>query len=106
VGSDVAVPVGARGVSVAVSVGAGVSVGNGEGTKGVEVGNGVKVGKLKLNKGVGLASAPAVGNRLGFGAGVGELREESKLARTEQRQQNISTNKAGRSIFPNCPCRS
>lgn len=106
VGSTVAVAVGTCGVDVAVSVGAGVVVGKGEGTKNVEVGKGVKVGKLKLNKGVGLASAPPVGKRSGLGTTVDGLRDRagSTLIRPKQRQQNISKARPGNSILPSGPC--
>jgi hypothetical protein len=104
VGSNVAVDVGASGVDVAVPVGAGVPVGNGEGTKNVEVGNGVKV--EKLNKEVGVACVAAVGNMFGLGTGVDGLRDraENTLIRTEQRQQDISKARPGKSILLSCPC--
>jgi len=102
VGSAVPVAVGGSCVAVGLPVGRGVSVGNAVG--GGNVGKGVKVGKSKSNKAVGVGWLPGLGKTFGLGSGFGELREGKRLTRTEQRQQNASTSKAGRRILPTCPC--
>ena len=85
-------------------MGRGVSVGNAveEG----KVGNGVNVAKSKLNKAVGVAPIPTLGKTFGPGVMFGELRnpDENKLIRIEQRQQDASRNKDGKSILPVRPC--
>ena len=106
-GIDVNVAVGTRRVGVCVPVGEAVRVGNAEGTKLVRVGKGVNVGKSKLNKEVGVACGPAVpsvGKTLGLGRVLEGLRD-NKGIRTEQRQQNTSTNRAGIRTLTTCPCR-
>lgn len=84
-------------------MGGGVSVGNA--VEGGKVGNGVNVAKSKLNKAVGVAAIPTLGKTFGLGV-IGELRnpDENKLIRIEQRQQDASRNKDGKSILPVRPC--
>ena len=103
-GIDVPVAVGRDGVSVGLHVGAGVRVGNAVGTKDVSVGNGVNVEKSEPNKRVGVACVPSVGKILGLGRALEGLREGSKETRTEQKQQNTSSNSAGTRILTICPC--
>ena len=106
-GIDVPVAVGTNRVGVWVPVGEAVRVGNAVGTKAVCVGNGVNVGKSKLNKGVGVACGPAVpsvGKTLGLGKTLEGLRDGSKGIRTEQRQQNARSNRAGIRTLTTCPC--
>ena len=96
-GIDVPVVVGTRPVGVWVPVGEAVRVGNAVGTKLVSVGNGVNVGKSKLNKGVGVTCGPAVPSVrkiLGLGRALEGLRDNNGI-KTEQRQQNASTNRTG-----------
>jgi len=109
-GIDVPVAVGRDRVGVcgaSVPVGEAVRVGNAVGTKLVRVGNGVNVGKSKLNNGVGVAcgpSVPSVGKTLGLGRALEGSRDRNRGIRTEQRQQNASTNRAGIRILTTCPC--
>jgi len=103
-GIDVPVAVGTNRVGVWVPVGEAVRVGNAVGTKAVCVGNGVNVGKSKLNKGVGVACVPSVRKTLGLGRALEGLRDGSKGIRTEQRQQNASSNRAGIRTLTICPC--
>ena len=108
-GIDVPVVVGTRRVAVWVPVGGvgeAVRGGNAVGTKLVPVGNGVNVGKSKLNKGVGVTCDPAVPSvrkTVGLGRALEGLRDNNGI-RTEQRQQNASTNRAGIRILTTCPC--
>ena len=103
----VAVGTGPVGVGVPVGgVGEAVRVGNAVGMKLVPVGNGVNVGKSKLNKGVGVTCGPAVPSVrkiLGLGRALEGLRD-NKGIRTEQRQQNTSTNRVGIRTLTTCPC--
>ena len=98
VGRDVAVGGAAVGVIVTVPVGGGVSVGKAVG--GGNVGKGVDVGNSNSNRAVGVGCPSIVGRRLGLDTGVGELREGSRLARTEQQQQNANRNRPGKRILP------
>jgi len=92
-------------VGVWVPVGRAVSVGNAvEGVEGGKVGKGVNVGKSKLNKAVGVAAIPSLGKAFGLGTIVEEFRGRNKLIKTEQRQQNTSRSKLGKTILPTCPC--
>ena len=66
----------------------------------------MNVGKSKLNKGVGVTCGPAVPSVrkiLGLGRALEGLRD-NKGIRTEQRQQNTSTNRAGIRTLTTCPC--
>ena len=106
-GIDVPVAVGTGPVGVWVPVGEAVRVGNAVGTKDVCVGKGVNVGKSKLNKEVGVACGPAVpsvGKILGLGRALEGLRDCNRGIKSEQRQQNASTNRAGIRTLTTCPC--
>ena len=103
-GIDVPVAAGTDGVSVGLPVGAGVRVGNDVGTKDVSVGNGVNVEKSEPNKRVGVTCVPSVGKILGLGRALEGGREGSKETKTEQRQQNTSSNRAGIRTLMNRPC--
>ena len=101
-GVDVPVAVGTDRVGVWVPVGEGVRVGNAVGTKNVRVGNGVNV--EKPNKGVAVTWVPSVGKTVGLGSTLEGLRDGNKGIRTEQRQQNTSSNRAGIRTLMICPC--
>ena len=68
------------------------------------VGKGVNVPEPKLNKAVGVATIPTLGKTIGLGTTLEELRVENKLIIMEQRKQNPSRNKPGKSILPIHPC--
>jgi hypothetical protein len=101
VGIGVLVAVGTTCVGVCVPVGGPGVVGSEVGA--ARVGNGLAP---KLNKAVGVACVATLGKMIGLGGIAGELRGPAgnNVNRIEQRQQNTSKNKPGKSVLPSCPC--